>query len=61
MVIAEKDQKFMKQAAVYFRSAINPKNMPLRVLHFTLQRALGFQESHSYEFIYIAAAASRNG
>ncbi|MBQ8159746.1 MAG: hypothetical protein IJ083_03250 [Clostridia bacterium] len=32
------------------RDIIVPRNIPLRFLHFVLQRALGFQESHRHRF-----------
>ena len=40
----------VKRGRTITRDIIAPKNMPLRALHFTLQRAFGFQESHLHRF-----------
>ena len=40
----------VKRGRTITRDIIVPRNMPLRSLHFTLQRAFGFQESHLHRF-----------
>ena len=45
-----RDYGGVKRGSTITRDIIVPKNMPLRALHFTLQRAFGFQESHLHRF-----------
>lgn len=45
-----RDYGGVRRGRTITRDIIVPKNMPLRALHFTLQRAFGFQESHLHRF-----------
>ena len=45
-----RDYGGVKRGSTITRDIIVPKNMPLRALHFTLQRAFGFLESHLHRF-----------